>query len=167
VHVFQVDERVAPPGHRDRNLTMLRGALLDRVPLRPAAFHPMPVERHDLALAASRYAAELQGLAGVPPVLDLVHLGLGPDGHTASLFPGDPALRAHGDVAVTGVRSGRRRMTLTRPVLDRARRIVWEVVGASKARALERLIHADPGIPAGRVRRERAIVVADEAALHS
>lgn len=164
VHVFQVDERVAPPGHPDRNLTGLRGALLDRVPLLPSAVHAMPVERTALTAAAACYAAELRALAGTPPRLDLVHLGLGEDGHTASLFPGDAALAAAGDVTVTGVRSGRRRMTLTRPVLDGARRIVWEVVGAGKARPLARLLRADPGIPAGRVRRERALVVADAAA---
>ncbi|MFT3915185.1 MAG: 6-phosphogluconolactonase [Anaeromyxobacteraceae bacterium] len=165
VHVFQVDERVAPPGHPDRNLSTLRWALLDRVPLLPGAAHPMPVERLDLAGAARRYAEALRGLAGAPPALDLVHLGLGEDGHTASLFPGDAALAAAGEVAVTGVRNGRRRMTLTRPVLDGARRIVWEVVGAGKARPLARLLAGDPGIPAGRVRRERALVVADAAAM--
>jgi 6-phosphogluconolactonase len=159
VHVFQVDERVAPPGHADRNLTGLAAALALRLP--PATLHPMPVERADLSSAAARYAAELRGLCGTPPVMDLVHLGLGEDGHTASLFPGDPALSAPGEVAVTAVHNGRRRMTLTRPVLDRARRVVWLVAGAGKARALERLQHADPGIPAGRVRRDRALVLAD------
>jgi len=167
VHVFQVDERVAPPGHPDRNLTGLRGALLDRVPLLPSAVHAMPVERWGLEAAAARYAAELRALAGTPPRLDLVHLGLGEDGHTASLFPGDAALAAEDDVTVTGVRNGRRRMTLTRPLLDGARQLVWEVVGAGKARPLSRLLRADPGIPAGRIRRERALVVADAAAAGS
>jgi 6-phosphogluconolactonase len=162
VHLFQVDERVAPREHPDRNLTMLRAALAGRLPA--ATVHAMPVEGIDLAAGTARYAAELRGLAGTPPVLDLVHLGLGEDGHTASLFPGDAALAAAGDVAVTGIRNGRRRMTLTRPVLGRARRILWQVAGAGKARALERLLAGDPGIPAGRVRREGALVVADEAA---
>ena len=125
----------------------------------------MPVEFPDLAVAATRYAAILCEVAGAPPVLDLVHLGLGPDGHTASLVPGDPVLAvADADVALTGVYQGRRRMTLTYPVLDRARRILWLVTGGEKAAMLARLRKGDPGIPAGRVRQDVALVLADRAA---
>ncbi len=134
VHVFQVDERVAPDGHPDRNLTHLRESLLQHAPLRPEQIHAMPVESLDLEAAATQYALALREIGGSPPVLDLVHLGLGPDGHTASLVPGDPVLDVtDGDVALTGVYQGRRRMTLTYPILNRARRILWLVTGAEKA----------------------------------
>jgi 6-phosphogluconolactonase len=162
VHVFQVDERVAPDGHPDRNLSHVRESLLQHAPLRPEQLHAMPVEEENLAAAASHYARTLQELAGFPPVLDLVHLGLGPDGHTASLVPGDAVLEiADADVAPTGVYQGRRRMTLTYPILNRARRIVWLVTGPEKASMLARLVAGDPAIPAGRVRLDRAIVLAD------
>jgi 6-phosphogluconolactonase len=165
VHVFQVDERIAPAGDADRNLTHLAESLLDRAPLGAAQMHAMPVEFPDVAVAAARYGATLREIAGSPPVLDLVHLGLGPDGHTASLVPGDPVLDvADADVAVTGVYQGRRRMTLTYPAIDRARRILWLVTGAEKATMLARLRRADPGIPAGRVRQQNALVLADRAA---
>lgn len=161
VHVVQVDERVAPDGDPDRNATHLRESLR-AAPLPEGHVHLMPVADGDLDAAAGRYAAVLARLAGAPPVLDLVHLGLGPDGHTASLVPGDPALAAADrDVAVTGPYQGRRRMTLTYPVLDRARRILWLVTGADKAPMLRRLLAGDPGIPAGRVRSDRALVFAD------
>ncbi|HLH16490.1 MAG TPA: 6-phosphogluconolactonase [Bryobacteraceae bacterium] len=165
VHVFQIDERVAPEGDPDRNLTHLRESLLERVPLRAAQIHAMPVESADLAAAAAQYAATLRQIAGSPPVLDLVHLGLGPDGHTASLVPGDPVLDVRdADVAVTGIYQGRQRMTLTYPVLDRARRVLWVVTGSEKGRALAQLLEGDPAIPAGRVRRDHALLIADEAA---
>jgi 6-phosphogluconolactonase len=126
----------------------------------------MPVESEDLDEAAASYARTLAGLAGSPPVLDLVHLGLGPDGHTASLIPGDPVLDVtHADVALTGVYQGRRRMTLTFPVLNRARRVLWLVTGKDKAAMLARLQAGDPTIPAGRVRQDHAVVIADRAAV--
>lgn len=165
VHVFQVDERVAPAGHVDRNLTHIRENLLDHAPLRPSQVHPMPVEANDLEAAAKTYAMTLEQICGSPPVLDLVHLGLGLDGHTASLVPGDGVLLAGGaDVAVTAVYQGRRRMTLAYPMLNRARRILWIVTGSEKAQMLARLREGDQAIPAGRVRREEAIVLADKAA---
>jgi 6-phosphogluconolactonase len=165
VHVFQVDERIAPAGDTDRNLTHLRESLLDRAPLRPEQVHAMPVEVSDHAVAAVRYAATLREVAGAPPALDLVHLGLGPDGHTASLVPDDPVLGvANADVAITGVYQGHHRMTLTYPTIDRARRILWLVTGAEKAAMLARLRRADPGIPAGCVRQANALVLADRAA---
>ena len=165
VHLFQVDERVAPAGHPDRNLTHIGESLLGRVPLPPGHLHAMPVEEPDLEAAAARYARELAGVVGTSAVLDLVHLGLGPDGHTASLVPGDPVLAVRGaDVAPTGVYQGRRRITLTYPVLHRARRIVWLVTGAEKAGMLVRLRAGDPSIPAGQVRQDRALLIADRAA---
>jgi len=165
VHVFQVDERIAPAGDPERNLTQLRESLLDRAALPPQQIYAMPVEEADLDAAASRYASTLERVAGVPPVLDLVHLGLGADGHTASLVPGDPVLDVSDrDVAITGVYMDRRRMTLTYPIINRARRILWLVTGADKVAMLPRLLAADASIPAGRVNPARALVLADRAA---
>jgi 6-phosphogluconolactonase len=165
VHLLQVDERVAPAGDPDRNLSHLRESLLDHVPLPSEQFHAMPVESADLGAACAQYAATLCAIAGSPPVLDLVHLGLGPDGHTASLIPGDKVLAATDvDVAPTGPYQGRRRMTLTYPAINRARRILWVVTGADKVTMLGRLLDGDPSIPAGRVKRDSALVVADRAA---
>jgi 6-phosphogluconolactonase len=165
VHVVQVDERVAPAGDPDRNLTHVRESLLEHAPLRLEQVHAMPVEAPDLQAAAARYALKLQEIAGSPAVLDLVHLGLGPDGHTASLVPGDPVLTVTAaDVALTGVYQGRRRMTLTYPIINRSRFILWLVTGSEKAGMLVRLRDGDPSIPAGRVRRDQALVVADRAA---
>jgi 6-phosphogluconolactonase len=165
VHVVQVDERVAPAGDQDRNLTHLRESLLSQVPLPPEQVHAMPVEENDLETAAASYASLLRQIAGSPPVLDLVHLGLGPDGHTASLVPGDPVLNVTDrDVAVTGVYQKRRRMTLTYPILNRARCILWLVNGPEKAEVLQRLLTGDQSIPAGRVRQDAGVVFADRAA---
>jgi 6-phosphogluconolactonase len=165
VHLAQVDERVAPPGHPDRNLTHLQESLLEHAPLPPEQIYAMPVESVDLESAAKQYAATLAKIAGSPPVLDLVHLGLGPDGHTASLVPGDAVLEVNdADVAVTGIYQGRRRMTLTYPIINRARRVLWVVTGSEKVEILARLREGDPSIPAGRVNQERALVLADRAA---
>ena len=165
VHLFQVDERVAPAGHLDRNLTHIGQSLRGRESLPPGHLHAMPVEEPDLEAAAARYACELEAVAGMPPVLDLIHLGLGPDGHTASLVPEDPVLDVTGaDVALTGVYQGRRRMTLTYPILDRSRRVLWLVTGSEKAGMLARLRAGDRSIPAGRVRQDWALVLADRAA---
>jgi 6-phosphogluconolactonase len=164
VHVAQADERAAPGGHPERNLMHVR-ASLERAPLPPDRIHAMPVESPDLEEAAARYARTLEEIAGTPPVLDLVHLGLGTDGHTASLVPGDPVLEVAGaDVAATGSYAGRRRLTLTYPAIDRARRVLWLVTGSEKAAMLARLVAGDRAIPAGRVRRDRAILLADRAA---
>jgi 6-phosphogluconolactonase len=165
VHVVQVDERVAPFGDVDRNLTHLRESLLQRAPLEPEQIHPMPVDSPDLRAAATEYEEVLRTIAGVPPLFDVAHLGVGADGHTASLLPGDPALDVRDrDVAVTGLYQGRRRMTLTYPILNRARRVIWIVTGSEKAEVLRRLRDGDLSIPAGRIRRERAVVLADRAA---
>jgi len=164
VHVVQVDERVAPAGHTDRNLTHLRESLAD-APLPRDQLYAMPVESPDLETAAGSYAATLRGIAGELPVIDLVHLGLGPDGHTASLVPGDPVLDiGNADVALSGPYQGRRRMTLTYPILNRARRILWVVTGGEKAGMVNRLLDGDRGIPAGRVSSDRALLLADSAA---
>lgn len=162
VHVLQADERAAPDGHADRNATLLAEHLLASAPLPPANVRLMPAADADLDAAAARYAAVLREVAGDPPVLDLVHLGLGADGHTASLVPGDPVVDVTDrDVAATGEYAGRRRLTLTLPALNRARSILWLVSGADRADALARLVRGDPSIPAGRVARSQAVVVTD------
>ena len=154
--IFQVDERIAPDGDPDRNLTHLMRSLPAPAVER---LRPMPVGDEDLEAAAARYEAE------VPEALDLVHLGLGPDGHTASLVPGDPVLDvADRRVALTGEYQGRRRMTLTYPALRAARRILWLITGEDKREALERLLAGDESIPAGRVKNDEMVIVADAAA---
>ena len=159
VTIFQVDERVAPDGDPDRNLTQLEQSL---PPGGAADVRAMPVWSEDLEAAAAMYADAL------PEQLDLVHLGLGPDGHTASLVPGDPVLDVTDrDVAVTGVYQERQRMTLTYPALNRARQILWLVTGKDKVDALAQLRAGDPSIPAGRVSTAHAVVVADAAAAGS
>jgi 6-phosphogluconolactonase len=165
VHVFQVDERIAPAGDPDRNLTHLRASLLEHAPLPPQQIYAMPVDLPDLEAAAQQYARTLEQVAGSPPVLDLAHLGMGPDGHTASLVPGDPVLKVtDADVGLTGVYMGRRRMTLTYPVLNRSRRILWLMTGSDKVAMLPRLLEGDTTIPSGRISRDQAVVLADRAA---
>ena len=165
VHVVQVDERIAPAGDADRNLTYLSASLTTQSQPGRARIHAMPVDAADLEEAAVRYAQTLDHIAGSPPVLDLVHLGLGSDGHTASLIPKDPVLEVtDADVAITGSYQGRQRMTLTYPILNRARRVLWVITGADKAAMLVRLLRRDPTIPAGRVRQDDAMVLADQAA---
>jgi 6-phosphogluconolactonase len=165
VQVVQVDERVAAAGDPDRNFTHLRESLLEHAPLRAEQIHAMAVESPDLEAAAKRYATTLREIAGSPPVLDLAHLGLGPDGHTASLVPGDPVLNVtDADVALTGIYQDRRRMTLTYPILNRARRILWLVTGNDKVDALARLRAGDISIPAGRIQQDQAVLLADRAA---
>jgi 6-phosphogluconolactonase len=159
VTIYQVDERIAPDGDPERNLTQLQRAL---PPGGAADVRAMPVTFHDLEAAATDYADSL------PEAFDLVHLGLGPDGHTASLIPGDPVLEVTDrDVALTGEYQGRRRMTLTYPALDRARHILWLVTGDDKVDALARLRAGDESIPGGRVSTTHALVVADAAAAGS
>jgi 6-phosphogluconolactonase len=165
IHVVQVDERIAPAGDPDRNFTHLRESLLEHAPLPKTQIYAMPVQESDIEAAARQYARTLEQIAGTPPLLDLAHLGLGPDGHTASLVPNDPVLSVSDrDVGVTGIYMERRRMTLTYPMLNRSRRVLWLVTGAEKAATLPRLLAADPTIPAGRVRQHQALVIADRAA---
>ena len=165
VHLVQVDERIAPAGDPDRNLTHLLESLRGIDALRSDHIHAMPVEDPNLESAASQYATVLNQIAGSPAVLDLVHLGLGPDGHTASLVPGDPVLDVDdADVALTGVYQGRRRMTLTYPIINRARRVLWLVTGKDKAEIVGRLRDGDTSIPSGRIEKEHALMIADRLA---
>jgi 6-phosphogluconolactonase len=165
VTLFQVDERVVPRGSPDRNLTALEDALVIRGPVHFRQLRPLWVDRADLDQAAADYSEELAAVAGHPPVLDLVHLGLGADGHTASLFPGDPALSVTDRwVAVTGEQAGFRRLTLTLPVLNGARQILWLVTGAAKAGRVGELLAGGGDFPAAAVNRSHATLVVDSAA---
>ncbi len=161
VHVFQVDERVAPDGDPDRNLGDLSANLLDRVPVHA---HVMDVTAPDLDDAARRYAAELRAVTD-DGVLDVVHLGLGDDGHTASWPPGDPVIDVEdADVAITQPYRGRVRMTLTVPTVNRARDVMFLAAGAGKAEMVQKLVARDPGIPASRVRPDATLLVDERAA---
>ncbi len=155
--LFQVDERVASPGSEDRNLTHL---VLGLSMQNQSALRPMPVTQRDLDAAARQYEESL------PAKLDLVHLGLGPDGHTASLVPGDPVLEVSDRrVAVTDTAyQGHQRMTLTYPAIEAARQVLWLVTGPSKQEALAKLLAGDDSIPAGRVGNDSMTVIADQAA---
>ncbi|MSQ97739.1 MAG: 6-phosphogluconolactonase [Xanthomonadales bacterium] len=161
-HVFQVDERVAPDGDPERNLTHIQAQFTSRVCIPPGQVYAMPVLEEDLDAAANNYMHTLHGLAGMPAILDLVHLGLGGDGHTASLFPGNPVLDSLAlDVDIARVAQQRMRMTLTYPVINRARNILWLISGADKAGMLQRLIAQDQSIPAGRVSQDLATIFTD------
>jgi 6-phosphogluconolactonase len=163
IHIIQVDERIAPEGHTDRNMTHLRESLMGQASLLPERVHAMQVEEKDPEVAAANYALTIRQIAGSKSIIDLIHLGLGSDGHTASLIPGDPVLDVTDrDVAPTGIYQGRRRLTLTYPVINRARRILWLVTGSEKREMLLRLLASDLSIPAGRISQENAIVLADK-----
>lgn len=165
LEVFQVDERVVPHDDPRRNARRLADGLLAAGRLAPGAFHEMPVEAQNLELAAADYESALERAAGLLPVLDVVQLGLGADGHTASLFAGDPVLDVTDrDVALSGPYDGTRRMTVTYPLIDRARRVLWIVTGAEKADAVFRLVAGDRTIPGARVAKARAHLYVDDAA---
>lgn len=165
LQVVQVDERVVPANDERRNALHLAAELLVPGRLPKGAFHAIPVEHPDVDVAATAYEATLERLGGLLPVLDVVQLGLGADGHTASLVPNDPALEVQDrDVVAIGPYQGTRRITMTFPLLDRARRVLWLVTGEEKAGALAKLVTGDRSIPAARVAPVRAVVFADAAA---
>jgi 6-phosphogluconolactonase len=159
LHIWQVDERVAPDGHEDRNATDLVAALPNR------ALHLMPVTATDLEAAAAEYGAELADACR--GVLDVAHLGLGADGHTASWPPGDPVIGVTDrDVTIVGPFNGRLRMTLTVSAVNRARLCMVLVAGADKADAVSKMLARDSSVPAGHLPAD-AVVLADPAALAS
>lgn len=165
LQVFQVDERVVPENDERRNARQIADLLVGPALLGPSQFHAMPVERRNLESGTEDYAQLLREHGGTPPVLDVVQLGIGDDGHTASLVPGDRLLEARDrDVGISIPYKGVARMTLTFRVLDAARHRLWLVTGADKARALHKLWVGDASMPAGRVVRESAFVFTDSAA---
>jgi 6-phosphogluconolactonase len=164
VYVFQVHERLFPMGSPEGDLPELREVLMEESTMDPCQIYAMPTGAEDPEQGAATYAYTLQNVAGNPPILDLVHLGLFADGHTAALFLGDRVLEETRDVAVTGPQEGRKRITLTVPLINRARSILWVVTGSDKARALFLLESGDPAIPASGIRTDTALVLADQAA---
>lgn len=155
--IFQVDERIAPDGDPLRNANDLLALLLVPTDVSAEHRHLMPVNSPD---PTSLYAQTLARIA--PRGLDVAVLGLGDDGHTASLVPGDAVLDVtEAPVALTGVYRGSRRVTLTRASLDRARVVVWLVTGAAKAEPLRRLMDGDRTIPAGLIGAPDQVVFAD------
>jgi 6-phosphogluconolactonase len=165
MHILQVDERLAPEGDPDRNLTHLRESLIGHAPILPERIYAMQVLEKDPEAAATTYAHTIRQITGSPVIIDLIHLGLGPDGHTASLIPGDPVLDVTDkDVALTEIYQGRQRLTLTYPIINRARKILWLVTGSEKNEMLQRLLERDLSIPAGRISQEHALVLADKEA---
>ena len=168
VHVFQIDERIAPEGDPDRNLTHLHESLLGNAPIPKENIHAMPVNAADPVEGAAVYEKTLQEICGNPPTLDMAHLGLGPDGHTASLTPNDPVLEVTDrDVALTDpvhLYQNRRRMTLTYPMINRSRQIMWLATGAAKIPMIVKLRAADPSIPGGRISQANALMLTDTAA---
>lgn len=168
VHVFQIDERIAPEGDPDRNLTHLHESLLGTAPIPKENIHAMPVNASDPGEGCSEYAETLRSICGNPATLDMAHLGLGPDGHTASLVPNDPVLQvADRDVALTDpvhLYQNRRRMTLTYPMINRSRQILWLATGAAKIPMLERLRASDPLIPGGHISQKNALLLTDSEA---
>lgn len=162
IHILQADERIAPDGDPDRNMTYLRESLLGYAPILPERIYAMRVDEKDPEAAAAGYARTIRDIAGSHAILDLIHLGLGADGHTASLIPGDPVLNVTDkDVSLTGIYQGRLRLTLTYPLINRARKILWLITGSEKSNMLRRLLERDISIPAGLISQEHAMVLAD------
>jgi 6-phosphogluconolactonase len=165
-HLFQVDERVTPAGDDSRNLSHIQGNLINRACIPASSIHPMPVECDSLTDSAREYEHTLISICGDPPILDLVLLGLGTDGHTASLIPGDPVLKVKSKcVGLTGEYHGVRRMTLTFPTLNAARIKLWLVTGKGKADILKAFLENDLTFPASGVSKDEAIVFADDSAM--
>jgi 6-phosphogluconolactonase len=176
LHIFWSDERAVPPDHPDSNYRLAREGFLEAAAIDPARVHRMRGEAPDLDAEARRYEGELAAWAGVEcggpaPALDAVLLGLGPDGHTASLFPGSPALAETGRwvVAAPGPPPHERRLTLTLEVLNAARAVLFLVTGREKADAVRRVLAAAESaevLPAAAVRPAsgRLYWVLDEAA---
>ena len=158
-HLFQVDERIAATDSAERNDTMIRECFLTSRP--EANYHPLPVVSESLTRALLLHLAHLEHLTGKPAVLDLVQLGLGSDGHTASLLPHDAVLEATGDLATTGTYQGTRRVTMTAPLINRARERLFLVTGAAKDPALRQLTSADPAIPATLITPKATVLVTD------
>lgn len=164
VHLFQVDERAAPLESPERNFRAIRSLLVERVSIPCEQLYPMPVAREDLEAAAADYAATLERVLGPGSVLDLVHLGIGEDGHTASLLPGDPASETGAPVIVSMEYEGYRRLSLNYHILSGARQRCWFVTGPAKSEVLPRAVDGDAGIPAGRIERDNTWFFVDQAA---
>ena len=165
VFLFQVDERVAPDGNEERNLTQLFKSIEGSGIMTRINVFPMHVISENLEEETKAYAEAIEKVAENGE-LDLIHLGMGSDGHTASLIPGDSVCEVAGAAIAmtTQPYQGRMRMTMTYPLINRAKEILWLVTGEEKAEMLQRLLQQDPSIPAGKVNPTHATIFADKAA---
>ena len=171
-HIFMADERMVPPDDDASNFKMMNGALFNKAPIPRENIHPVPTDC-PVDICAQRYESGIRAFfklaagASLFPVFDLVHLGLGDDGHTASLFPGSDVLKENRRLAAP-VPDGNRhdRVTLTYPVLNGARNVIFLVAGEDKAWVLRRVAEKDPSLPASAVNPQngRLLVLADKAA---
>ena len=143
IHVFWGDERYVPADHPDSNEGMARRAWLDQVPLPAANIHPMPTDASDPAAAAAQHEAEVQAFftisTGTFPAFDIILLGIGDDGHTASLFPHTDALQVRDRLITVGNKDGQPRLTFTAPLINQAHAVLFLVAGASKRPALNHI----------------------------
>ena len=166
INLFQVDERVAPDGHPDRNLTQLFQAIAGTPMVMQLRIFPMPVNAKDLDAAVKEYAEVLNEVTESKG-LDLIHLGIGSDGHTASLVPGDEVLEIQNRLVAYTQNSyqGRIRMTLTYPLINAAKQILWIVTGSEKREMVQRMLQQDSSIPAGNIQQKNALLMVDKAAI--
>jgi 6-phosphogluconolactonase len=143
IHIFWGDERYVPPTHPDSNEGMARRAWLDKVALPPSNIHPMPTQAGDPSLDANQHEVDLQTFfqtgPGEFPALDLILLGMGDDGHTASLFPHTDALQVSDRLITVGNKDGQPRITFTAPLINHARTVLFIVAGAGKRPALDQV----------------------------
>lgn len=162
INLFQVDERIAPEGHKDRNLTQLFQVLQGTRLMTRLNIFPMHVISENLQEACEEYAQHIERITG-NSMLDLIHLGMGTDGHTASLIPGDKVCDVGNQmIALTAQPyQGRQRMTMTYPLINQAENILWLITGEEKKEMLVRMLNKDPEIPAGKIKQDQAILMTD------
>ena len=172
-HIFLTDERFVPHSHKESNYRLIREYLLNHIDIPEANIHPVQTEETTVKQAAERYEDDIGNFFNIQgdriPVFDLIMLGMGEDGHTASLFPGTPSLeeKRRLTIPVIAVKAPHKRISLTLPVLNKAKHIIFLVSGEDKAPAVREMLESrDSELPAALVKPEHGslLVVIDEAA---